>query len=414
MKELLIPSFESWSAIAMAIFVGFVVQLMLNLFGLSLGLTALRPTEGQGLSVADIPKAAMLWWLFSALLSFVATGFVVGWLCRSRGVIDTAIFGTTVWALSAIFAVWFAMTVIGSWIGGAFSLLVAESTRSPRPVELVLNVEPRQQPPSGADQRATVRVAPSKARRDGMVAGLTNLSWIAVMQAAKQLEDPEVRATIRRIALSAWDDLSTFRQSVMRELDRWIEETKTSDESAKEALQSWLVSVLLIDPETAREIVEGWQDRLSKVARSKSQASADSGLEEAQPDLAARIEALKKDVADSMMQVRRTVDDLFGSGGALGPDERREAVDAIRDALAITEARAELVLARWETRSRAAYRELTRMSEKANQQAVELTEASLEAGANAAALAGLSLLFGWVASVAGTFVGARLPNWLAA
>jgi hypothetical protein len=84
----------------MALLVGSVIQLTLNLFGAAFGLAAIAPALEQRGSARGVATQAMAWWFASSLLSLIAAGFIAGWLRQATGLNDTAIYVSTVWALT--------------------------------------------------------------------------------------------------------------------------------------------------------------------------------------------------------------------------------------------------------------------------------------------------------------------------
>jgi hypothetical protein len=100
MPERTIPTLATWSAILMALLVGSVIQLTLNLFGAAFGLAAIAPALEQRGSARGVATQAMAWWFASSLLSLIAAGFIAGWLRQATGLNDTAIYVSTVWALT--------------------------------------------------------------------------------------------------------------------------------------------------------------------------------------------------------------------------------------------------------------------------------------------------------------------------
>ena len=126
----------------MALLVGSVIQLTLNLFGAAFGLAAIAPALEQPGSARGVATQAMAWWFASSLLSLVAAGFIVGWLRQATGLIDTAIYASTVWALTTLVALWFATTLVGATASGAYGLIAG---RPAPPPEVVIRFEGRGQ-----------------------------------------------------------------------------------------------------------------------------------------------------------------------------------------------------------------------------------------------------------------------------
>jgi hypothetical protein len=409
------PTVATWSAIAMGLLVGLVVQILLNLFGLSLGLSAIGPAAGQPLAAADVPLAALAWWSVSTAASLFAAGFVVGWLRRRQGFVDTAIFASTAWSLSTLLAVWFASTVTGSAISGAYGLLFATPPAQPD-IRITLEQKLSSESPSGTTPVVQTVPAPPTPDRSLMDA-IQSLTWIAMIEAARQLRDPDVRSTVKQITWLAWEDMQQFRGTLARKIDRWVAPDGTIDDRALEELQRWLREALLIDRDTAGEIVEHWGARLQTIIRQPERTnggdtsgSAGGSRSETSANIARALESFKNELVAALAELRETAIDVIRAGGVLDPEQRRKAIADIEGALAVTKDRAERVLASWENRIHRAYRELVRTGSQVQQDTVELTQQGLAETARLAAWMATALLFGWIATLFGAFLGTRLSR----
>lgn len=413
----------------MGLLVGLAVQIMLNLFGLSIGLAAMGPTPGQPLPATQAPVAALVWWFVSALLALVATGFVVGWLRRDQSLLDTAIFSSTAWALTTIFTLWFATTLTGSAIGGAYALLIGE-TRQQAQVRLRIE-QPRRTP---AVTGPTLGISPASRPNGPRPAAsdlrntLESLTWIAVVEAARQLRDPEVRDTIRQLAMFTWRESGSFRAALTRKLDAWIAAGGQLETDTATDIETWLREGLLIDRQTAKQIVADWQARLA-TARSQSAASepdrnagagavagAGAGTSPPAPSDAAadeRIATLKQRIVTAIENLRQLASRLISKGGTFGPEMRAAAIDDVKQALAVSEKRAAELIERWETRIRRALDELERVGRDVTRTAAEAAEQGLHGAARISAWIAAGLLFGWIAALLGAFWGTSLSQRMA-
>ena len=234
---------------------------------------------------------------------------------------------------------------------------------------------------------------------------MRSLTWLAVLEAAKQLRDPEVRAAIRQLTVRVWDDLEGFRGALADRLDAWIGPDGRLRPGALDDVIAWLRRELLIDAATAREIVEGWQARLSGII-----AEPGKGAEGAAREGAADVAVIKDKAVAAIMALRDVLTDVAASGGQLGPERRAAAIDAVEEALAVTKERAERLVADWEERIGRAFSELTRLAAEAGRGARRLTRQGVEEASWVAAWVGVALLFGWLAVVAGAVGGSSLAH----
>ena len=405
MPERTIPTLATWSAILMALLVGSVIQLTLNLFGAAFGLAAIAPALEQPGSARGVATQAMAWWFASSLLSLVSAGFIIGWLRQATGLIDTAIYASTVWALTTLVALWFATTLVGATASGAYGLIAG---RPAPPPEVVIRFEGRGQGLVAGDAVAfrSQRVERGQELSDAV----RSLTWLAVLEAAKQLRDPEVRAAIRQLTVRVWDDLEGFRGALADRLDAWIGPDGRLRPGALDDVIAWLSRELLIDAATAREIVEGWQARLSRIIAEQEKGAEGEVREGAGADGAADVAVIKDKVVAAIMALRDVLTDVAASGGQLGPERRAAAIDAVEEALAVTKERAERLVADWEERIGRAFSELTRLAAEAGRGARRLTRQGVEEASWVAAWIGVALLFGWLAVVAGAVGGSSLAH----
>ena len=167
---------------------------------------------------------------------------------------------------------------------------------------------------------------------------------------------------------------------------------------------------MLIDAATAREIVEGWQARLSRIIAEPGKGAEGEVREGAGADGAADVAVIKDKAVAAIMALRDVLTDVAASGGQLGPERRAAAIDAVEEALAVTKERAERLVADWEERIGRAFSELTRLATEAGRGARRLTRQGVEEASWVAAWIGVALLFGWLAVVAGAVGGSSLAH----
>lgn len=413
---------QLWSAVVGALFIALALQLTLNLLGLGLGLTAVGPTPGQTLDAIDLPWIAGLWWLVSTLVSLFAAGLIVGRLNSIREISDSFIVGGLVWALAALAMIAFATTTIGSTISGVSGILVSTSKASAERTGIDITVGRRggggtsASADVGTEGPGIIGRAPRQ-RAPGQEA-LRALAWMSVVEAARQLQDPEVRRTIRRMALEVWADTASSRARLGEVLDKWADTGGQLDGEDADALRDVLETVLLVDSATASRLMESWSKQLASVVDAadsdKPRNAGDDGSStqaiESPPPATKRIPSLnqiKAQLAQAVDESLAVLRSLIQEGGVLGPRKRQQAISDLRRGFETTQANAERILNDWETRMRTALKTFNSGFERVQTQAAEVVETGIDVAAIAAGWAAAALLLGFFVTSLGAFVGGR-------
>ena len=114
----------SWGAILAGVVAALVVQLLLNLLGIGIGLTALNVADP-----ADNPDAgtfsvgAGIWWALSGIVASFCGGVVAGRLCGAARANTTRWHGLVTWCATTLVVFYLLTTVLGSIVGGTLSAL---------------------------------------------------------------------------------------------------------------------------------------------------------------------------------------------------------------------------------------------------------------------------------------------------
>lgn len=111
----------SWGSIFAGVAVTLILQLLFALLGLSIGLTQVNPGEG-GVSAA-LGIGAGIWWVATSLISLFFGGWAAGRLAGVPRRFDGALHGILSWALATFLTIMFLSSLLGSILGGGFSLL---------------------------------------------------------------------------------------------------------------------------------------------------------------------------------------------------------------------------------------------------------------------------------------------------
>jgi hypothetical protein len=109
----------SWGAIFAGLASGFAVQLLLILFGLAAGLSAVDP---QSAGAGRIPLMAGIWTGISLILSAFTGGFVAAMMSGFSRLADGLLHGMVAWGISTVLFAYALTTSVGSLIGGAFGI----------------------------------------------------------------------------------------------------------------------------------------------------------------------------------------------------------------------------------------------------------------------------------------------------
>ncbi|HWP35813.1 MAG TPA: hypothetical protein VNM66_09465 [Thermodesulfobacteriota bacterium] len=117
-----------WGAVVAGLFIAIAAQVVLSLFGLAVGLTAVDPR--QGVPGAEFGVGAGVWAVVSLLLSLFLGAWVAGRLSGTRRAGDGALGGVLVWALSLLVMLYMVGTGVGALVSGAFGVVgtVAQTT----------------------------------------------------------------------------------------------------------------------------------------------------------------------------------------------------------------------------------------------------------------------------------------------
>ena len=115
----LAPMTMSWGAIIAGALTALVAQLVFNLLGLGIGLSAVDP-KGGGASAEAFSIGAGGWILLSAIFAYAVGGYVSGRLSRIPARSLAGYHGLVTWALTTVVAIFLVTSAVGGVLGGAF------------------------------------------------------------------------------------------------------------------------------------------------------------------------------------------------------------------------------------------------------------------------------------------------------
>ncbi|HEU0033200.1 MAG TPA: hypothetical protein VFQ53_21355 [Kofleriaceae bacterium] len=111
-----IASPVGWSSIFAATAVTVGVWLVLHLFGIGLGLTAIEPDDASSLRRVGVGTG--IWSLVAPLIALFIGGLVAGRVAPTINTLNAAIHGAVVWALAAIASLILLAIMVGSMVRG--------------------------------------------------------------------------------------------------------------------------------------------------------------------------------------------------------------------------------------------------------------------------------------------------------
>jgi hypothetical protein len=122
------PSYVDWPAIIAGAILASALSLILLTFGSAVGLSMVSPEPGEGVSLRWVTIAAGIWFVWVAVSSFGAGGYLAGRLRRRIGdapadEVETrdGAHGVLVWATGALVGAVLAAFGVGGLLGGAAS-----------------------------------------------------------------------------------------------------------------------------------------------------------------------------------------------------------------------------------------------------------------------------------------------------
>ncbi len=108
----------SWSAVLAGVVIALVVQIALNMFGLSIGANTINPISETNPIEPGLGSAAVLWLAGSMLLSLFAGGWVAGRMSGTFDEMHGLIHGLVTWGLVALVTFFLMTSTASSILGG--------------------------------------------------------------------------------------------------------------------------------------------------------------------------------------------------------------------------------------------------------------------------------------------------------
>ena len=112
----------SWGAIISGVVVAIILQVAMNMLGLSIGAAAIDPGDPNAVA-PTFGTATVLWMAASILISLFVGGAVAGYMSGRIGRNEGLWHGLTVWAVTTILALWMLTSAAGSVLNGVTNAL---------------------------------------------------------------------------------------------------------------------------------------------------------------------------------------------------------------------------------------------------------------------------------------------------
>lgn len=111
----------SWGAVFAGAIIGLVAQVILNMVGVSIGLSTVDAVAGDSPSASAFSVGAGLWWVISGIVAAGIGGYVAGRTSGKPSQATTAYHGLIAWAVSTLVIVYLLSSAASGLIGGALS-----------------------------------------------------------------------------------------------------------------------------------------------------------------------------------------------------------------------------------------------------------------------------------------------------
>jgi hypothetical protein len=113
----------AWGAVLAGVALALVTQLLLNMFGLGIGLATLDPGTSDNPSAGGLGIGAGIWWVLSGIIASFAGGWLAGRLAGKPRESTGGLHGLTTWAVTTLIVIYLLTSALGSILGGAVGAL---------------------------------------------------------------------------------------------------------------------------------------------------------------------------------------------------------------------------------------------------------------------------------------------------
>lgn len=116
----------SWGAVTAGAALALAVQLVLNLFGMGVGLAAADPGAAALAAASEVSWGTLIWMAVTGVIAAFAGGFCSGRLAGERRMAMAGWHGLVSWAASTLVIAVLAATVAGVLVGGNMRMMTME------------------------------------------------------------------------------------------------------------------------------------------------------------------------------------------------------------------------------------------------------------------------------------------------
>ncbi len=108
----------SWGAVFAGVAVSLVIQLILNMFGVGIGLGTLDPGTGDNPATSSLSIGAAVWWGVSSIIAASVGGYAAGRLSGKPEYSTAAWHGLVSWAFATLAVIYLLGSAVSSIVGG--------------------------------------------------------------------------------------------------------------------------------------------------------------------------------------------------------------------------------------------------------------------------------------------------------
>lgn len=113
----------AWGAVFAGVAVGLITQLLLNMFGVGIGLATLDPGTADNPSASGLGIGAGIWWVLSGIIASFLGGWVAGRLAGKPRESTGGWHGLTAWAVTSLIVIYLLTSAISGLVGGTMRAL---------------------------------------------------------------------------------------------------------------------------------------------------------------------------------------------------------------------------------------------------------------------------------------------------
>jgi hypothetical protein len=155
----------SWGGIFAGVFIVLALQVLLNMIGVGIGLSAVQPATGDTPSATTMTVGAGLWFVVSSWIALIAGGYVASRLAGSYHQQDALLHGLVTWGFTLVLIVVLAASAVGgamrvaSGMVGGVAQVAGQAAGAAAP-QLAANATGRPgAPAAGPDLRGLISAA---------------------------------------------------------------------------------------------------------------------------------------------------------------------------------------------------------------------------------------------------------------